>query len=97
MTLNRPAMLGLILGAVIGVVYIALQRWELRRKNAAVQPRGVWALLPGAIGRLVFLVAAWWLAFQFTVADKYWLTGGLVVSYSLPLFWQLKEMVFPKR
>ena len=97
LTMDRPAILGLVLGAAIGVVYIALQRWELRRKNATVQPKGVVALVPGAMGRLVFLVVAWWLAFKFTDADKYWLTGSLVVAYSLPLLWQLKEMVFPRR
>jgi hypothetical protein len=95
--LDQPAMLGLILGAVIGGVYIALQRYELRQKNATVQARGVMVLVPGAAGRLVFLAVAWWLAFRFTAADKYWLTGSLVVAYSLPLLWQLKEMIFPKR
>jgi hypothetical protein len=94
---NKSAVLGLVLGAVIGGVYVALQRLELRRKDAAIQPRGVWALVPGAVARLAFLVVAWWLAFQFTDADKYWLTGALVVSYSLPLVWQLKQMIFPKR
>jgi hypothetical protein len=94
---SKPAVLGLVLGAIIGSVYIALQRLELRRKNAMIQPRGVWSLVPGAVARLVFLVVAWWLAFQFTDADKYWLTGALVVAYSAPLIWQLKQMVFPKR
>jgi len=94
---TTPAVLGVMLGAIIGGVYIALQRIELRRKNATIQPRGVIVLVPGAVGRLVFLVVAWWLAFQFTTADKYWLTGSLAVSYSLPLVWQLKQMIFPKR
>lgn len=94
--MNKSAVLGLVLGAVIGGVYVALQRLELRRKDAAIQPRGVWALVPGAVARLAFLVVAWWLAFQFTDADKYWLTGALVVSYSLPLVLQLKHMIFPK-
>jgi len=95
--MNQPQWLGLALGIVIGGVYVALQRAELRRKDTTIQPRGVLALVPGAVGRLAFLVVAWWLAFQFTSADKYWLTGALVVSYSLPLVWQLKQMVFPKR
>jgi len=94
---NKPAVLGLLLGAAIGGVYIALQRTELQRKDATIQPRGVWSLVPGAVGRLAFTMVAWWLAFQFTDADKYWLTGSLAVSYSLPLVWQLKQMVFPKR
>ena len=95
--MNSPQWLGLALGVVIGGVYVALQRAELRRKDAKVQPRGVWSLVPGAVGRLTFLVVAWWLAFQFTSADKYWLTGAVVVSYSLPLVLELKRMIFPKR
>lgn len=97
MTLDRPAILGIIFGVIIGCVYIALQRWELRRKSEAVQPRGVVALVPGAVGRLVFLVAAWWLAFELTDADKYWLTGALVVTYTAPLLVQLKEFISPKK
>ena len=95
--MNKPALLGVVLGAAIGGVYIALQRMELRRRDATIQPRGVVALVPGAVARLVFLVVAWWLAFQFTEADRYWLTGSLAVAYSLPLVWQLKQMIFPKR
>ena len=95
--LDRPAMLGILFGVMIGGVYIALQKWELRRKNATIQPRGVVALVPGAVGRLVFLVVAWWLAFRFTEADKYWLTGALVVTYTAPLLVQLKAFISPKR
>jgi hypothetical protein len=96
-TLDRPAILGIIFGVIIGGIYIALQRCELRRKSDAVQPRGVVALVPGAVGRLVFLVAGWWLAFKFTDADKYWLTGALVVTYTAPLLVQLKEFISPKK
>jgi len=46
---------------------------------------------------LVFVVVAWWLVFKFTEADKYWLTGALVVTYTAPLLVQLKQMIFPKR
>jgi hypothetical protein len=96
-TLGRPAILGILFGVIIGGIYIALQRWELRQKTAALQPRGVMALVPGAVGRLVFLVVAWWLAFRFTEADKYWLTGALVVTYTAPLLVQLKQFIFPKK
>jgi len=92
-----PALLGVLFGIIIGGIYITLQRWELRRKDAALQPHGVMALVPGAVGRLVFLVVAWWLAFRFTEADKYWLTGALVVTYTAPLLVQLKQFVFPKK
>ena len=97
MTLDRPAVLGIVFGVIIGGIYIALQRWELRRKSDTVQPRGVVALVPGAVGRLVFLVLGWWLAFEFTDADKYWLTGALVVTYTAPLLVQLKEFISPKK
>jgi hypothetical protein len=97
MTLDRPAVLGIVFGVVIGGIYIILQRWELRRKSAALQPRGVLALVPGAVGRLVFVVVAWWLVFRFTEADKYWLTGALAVTYTAPLLVQLKEFISPKK
>jgi multisubunit Na+/H+ antiporter MnhB subunit len=97
MTLDRPAVLGLVFGVAIGAVYAALQRRELRRKNLTAQPRGALALVPGAVGRLVFAVAALGLVFWFTDADKYWLTGSLLVSYGVLFLWQLKQMVFPKK
>jgi hypothetical protein len=97
MTLERPAILGIVFGVAIGGIYIALQRWELRQKTQAPQPQGVKVLVPGAVARLLFLGVAWWLAFQFTDADKYWLTGALFVTYTAPLLWQLKQMVFPKK
>ena len=97
MTFGRPALLGIIFGIIIGGIYIALQRTELRRKSSATQPRGVLVLVPGAVARLMFLVVAWWLVFQFTEADKYWLTGALVVTYTAPLLVQLKEFISPKK
>ena len=45
----------------------------------------------------MFVVVAWWVAFKFTEADKYWLTGALVVSYTAPLLAQLKQFIFPKK
>jgi hypothetical protein len=97
MTLDRPATLGIIFGALIGAVHTALQIRELRQKNKTVQPQGVNVLIPGAVGRIVFVVVAWWAAFRFTDADKYWLTGALVVTYTAPLLVQLKEFIFPKK
>ena len=97
MTLDRPALLGITFGAMIGGVYITLQRRDLRQKNMTIQPRGVATLAPGAVGRLVFLVAAWWLVFEFTEADKYWLTGALVVTYTAPLLVQLRQLLFPRK
>ena len=97
MTLGRPAVLGIVFGVLIGGIYIALQRRELRQKHDTQRVRGVLPLVPGAVGRLVFLVVAWWLAFRFTDASKYWLTGALVVTYTAPLLVQVRELVFPKK
>ena len=97
MTLDRPAVLGIVFGALIGGVHTALQIRELRQKNKSVQPKGVNVLIPGAVGRIVFVVVAWWVAFKYTDADKYWLTGALAVTYTAPLLVQLKEFIFPKK
>lgn len=97
MNLDRPAILGMVFGVLIGGVSVALQIYELRLKGRVLQPKGVSVLIPGAVGRLVFVVVAWWLAFKFTEANKYWLTGALAVTYTAPLLVQLKQLVFPKR
>jgi hypothetical protein len=57
----------------------------------------MFVMIPGAAARLAFVVAALWLAFRFTDADKYWLTGALVVTYTAPLLVQLKEFISPKK
>ena len=97
MNLDRPAILGIIFGVLIGSVNAALQIHELRLKGRVVQPKGVSVLVPGAVGRLMFIVVAWWLAFKLAGADKYWLTGSLAVTYTAPLLVQLKQLIFPKR
>jgi small-conductance mechanosensitive channel len=94
--MNNPAILGVILGSIIGAVYVAWQAWDLRRQKKASPDGKVLAMAPGAALRLVFLAGAWWLAFQFTAADKWWLTGALLVTYSLPLVWQVRKL-FPAR
>lgn len=97
MNLDRPAILGVIFGVLIGGVNAAFQIHELRLKSQAEQPKGVSVLIPGAVGRLLFVVVAWWLAFEYTEANKYWLTGALAVTYTAPLLVQLKQLIFPKR
>jgi hypothetical protein len=97
MNFDRPAVLGIVFGVLIGSVNAALQIHELRLKGQVVQPKGVSVLVPGAVGRLAFVVAAWWLAFKLAGADKYWLTGALAVTYTAPLLVQLRQLIFPKR
>jgi len=95
MNLDRPAILGIVFGALIGSVSTALQIHELRQKGRVAQPKGVSVLVPGAVGRLTFVVVAWWLAFKLAGADKYWLTGALAVTYTAPLLVQLRQLLFP--
>ena len=97
MTLDRPAIIGLVCGALIGTTSALLQIAELRQKSRTATEPGVVPLVPGAVGRLLFAGVALWVAFKFTAADKYWLTGALVVSYTAPLLVQLKQLIFPKK
>ena len=97
MSFDRPAVLGIVFGVIIGGANAVLQIRELRRKNKQLQPKGVNVLIPGAVARIVFVVVAWWVAFKFTEADKYWLTGALAVTYTAPLLVQMKELIFPKK
>jgi hypothetical protein len=97
MNLDRSAWIGIGCGVLIGSLAAALQIRDLRRKSVETQSPGVGSLVPGAVARQVFVVVAWWVAFRFTEADKYWLTGALVVTYTAPLLVQLKEFIFPKK
>ena len=97
MTLDRPALIGIIGGVLIGATCAALQIRELRQKGRTPGAPGVGRLVPGAMGRLIFAGVALWGVFKFTTADKYWLTGALVVSYTAPLLAQLKQLIFPKK
>ena len=97
MTLDRPAIVGIACGIIIGATCAALQIRELRQKSRDFRTPGIGRLVPGAMGRLVFAGVALWIAFKFTEADKYWLTGALVVSYTAPLLALLKQLIFPKK
>lgn len=97
MTLDRPAIIGVVCGLLIGATCAALQIRELRQKNRETGVPGVGRLVPGALGRLVFTGVAVWVVFKCTEANKYWLTGALVVSYTVPLLLQLAKFIFPKK
>ena len=97
MTVDRPAVVGILCGALIGVTSAYLQIRELRQKSSQSDKPGVTQLVPGAMGRLLFAGVALWVALKFTEANKYWLTGALAVSYTAPLIVQLKQFIFPKK
>lgn len=97
MTLDRSAVVGIICGALIGATSAFLQIRELRQKSQTTGAPGVGRLVPGAVSRLLFAGVALWITFKFTEANKYWLTGALIVSYTAPLLVQLKQFIFPKK
>ena len=84
------------MGTALGLLYVAWQAHDLRRQKAAAATGNPLALAPGAAARLVVLAGGWWLAYRFTAADKWWLTGSIIVAYSLPLVWQVRR-IFPPR
>ena len=94
----RP-LAGLIAGAVIGVGFGMLQQMA-RRKNEQRQLNGRlnsgWAVMPGSGGRVACLLIALALvqiacpAF-FADGTQWWVSGGLVVSYGVMLFQQLRQ------
>jgi hypothetical protein len=45
----------------------------------------------------VLLVVTLLLAVRFTSANRWWLTGSLAVSYSVPFFWQLRRIFLQKK
>jgi hypothetical protein len=100
MTLDGPAIGGVICGAVIGGTYVFLQRRALRKQREAAatnQPLGVGGLVPGALLRLAVVAVALFVLLQFTNVNKYWLTGAFFVTYTAPLLVQLKQTIFPKK
>ena len=97
MTLDRSAIVGIACGVLIGATCAVLQIRELKQKSRETGAPGVSRLVPGAMGRLVFAGVALWVTFKFTEANKYWLTGALVVSYTAPLLALLKQLIFPKK
>jgi hypothetical protein len=95
--METPAILGVVVGSVIGGIYVVWQALDLRRQQAAAADGKVLALAPSAVLRLVLVAGGWWVAYHFTKVDKWWLTGSLLLTYSLPLVWQLKKLFFTAR
>jgi len=95
------AWLGLILGMAIGGTFARLQLLALRRNELLEQRQqlpGLLRQLPGAGGRVAFLLVALVLVqVLFPAADKWWLSGGLVITYAIPFLWRLKDKYSNRR
>ena len=90
--MDRAAILGLVVGAVLGGLY-AWGQWRSLRQAQQSTAAGLAGQLPAALARLGLLVVI--LAVLVTVPaevlNKWWLTGALLVCYSVPFFWRLKQ------
>jgi hypothetical protein len=101
--MDQSKWLGLLVGMVIGAGYAWLQLLALRRNELLQQqekPRGVIAMLPGSMARVALLLLVLVLIQvldQKQMINRIWLVIGLVVAYSVPFFWRLKQMMSRKR
>src|SRR2546422_84981 len=91
--MNTAILQGVALGIVIGGALSWLQQHALRRNELPAQRQQLPAILkrlPGSAARVAFLLMALVLV-QLLVpaADKWWLSGSLIVSSSVPILWRL--------
>jgi hypothetical protein len=93
------AILGLIVGALIGCAFgliqnLALRRNEKRRDSGALKTG--WAVMPGSFTRVAYLMVAL-LVIQlvcpllFSDGTQWWVSGGVCLGYGALLFSRLKQ------
>lgn len=93
------SLIGLIVGCLIGAGFGVIQnaaRARNERRQRAGKFNSGWAAMPGAGGRVVYLLVALVviqivcpLLFQNNV--KWWVSAGVAGGYGLMLFWQLRQ------
>ena len=99
--MNSAILLGILLGLIIGSAFAWLQLRAARRNELLQQqqqPTGALHQVPGSMGRVAFLLMAL-VAVQvfFPHADKWSLSGALVVAYGIPFAWRLKDRISQAR
>jgi len=91
--------LGLLVGSLIGASFGMIQN-AARRRNEKRQQAGEfnngWAAMPGAGGRVVYLLVALVLVqiicpLLFKDSVKWWVSAGVAGGYGFMLFWQLRQ------
>jgi L-asparagine transporter-like permease len=100
--MDSSTVLGVVLGVLIGGVYAVLQLSALRKNEQRQQqgePVRIGGMVPGSMTRVALLLMALVLVQVLVPNDKkttsfYWsLTISLAVTYSVPFFWKLKDMM----
>ena len=99
--MNTSILLGITLGVLIGGAFAWLQLLAARRNELLQkrqQPTGILRQVPGSMARVAFLLMTL-VAVQvfFPGADKWSLSGALVVAYGIPFFWRLKDRISQAR
>ncbi len=93
--MDLSAILGLVLGALIGMAFAWLQLQALRRNELLEQQKEVPGWLkqvPGSMGRVAFLLMAFVLAqILFPVANVVWMAAGVAVAYAIPFILRLRD------
>jgi hypothetical protein len=94
--------LGVVLGVLIGGAYAALQLSALHKNEQRQQqgePIRVGGMVPGSMTRVALLLMALVLVQVLVPNDQkttkfYWsLTISLGLTYAVPFFWKLKDMM----
>jgi hypothetical protein len=99
------AILGFIVGAMIGLTFAWMQIQALRRNEMIEQQQvvsGWMKQIPGAGGRVAFLLMAFVLAqvvmqLLFHQANLPWMTAGVVLAYGIPFTMRLIDKYSGKR
>jgi hypothetical protein len=99
--MDSSRVLGIVLGVLIGGSYALLQIRALRRHEERMKQSGqspsVAGMVPGSMIRVALLLASLVLVqvgcqqFGWNVSLT-WLMVSLVMAYSIPFFWRLKDI-----
>lgn len=90
---------GLAAGGLIGLGFgwvqsLALERNRQREQNGTLTSG--WAVMPGSLGRVAYLLVALMLVqvfcpLLFVNGSQWWVSAGVVVGYGGVLFWRLRR------
>ncbi len=92
---------GLALGGAIGSAFGFIQKAAARRnqiKHDAGKLKTGWAVMPGSLTRVAFLLVALALIqlvcpMLFTDSTQWWVSGGIVIGYGWLLFKDLRRAI----
>ena len=94
--MNLSIFQGITLGLLLGGAFAWLQLQALHRNELLEKHQELPTLLkqlPGAGGRVAFLLVALVLVQVLApAADKWWLSGSLALSYGAPFLWRLIQL-----